>query len=1752
MFGKRTRQATVAEDGDKVWAQAREVHEKGDEKKAFELYQRAATAGSVRALNSVGVCYMTGFGLKRKTDPVKAVSFFQQGSERGDPSAMLNLANALAKGDGLEKNEKIAFEWYVKAAQTGDEDSRFQMAVALFEGRGTSKDRVKARDIFAALVEGEKGYLKAYNYLAVCYAQGVGGSKKDQVKANEMFELAAGKGDPRAMYNLAMVHQHGLGVEIDADKSLQLHLKAWGDHGHLDSLVMLGVFYSRGVVVLVDDLRAFEIFTKAAQLNHVDALNHVGMACLNGVGTAKDHKKAFVHFKQAADLRDAVGLLNLANMCLNGSGTDKDERKACALLQEAIELGSTDAMVSLALCLTEGGSGVVMKDVPKAVELLTIACEKKNSKAMFARAQWLEQGVFVEKDVNLSLELYRKAMLDGHRPAGERYRALIMETLPESVKRGGKKQIDRFVQDIVDSGNMPWNQAKIMVLGKEGVGKTAMYHKIRDLPYPKNLSTEGIDVHAFKLNDMELIWFDFGGQTIFYPTHQFFLTARCIYLLCFKFGDDDSVVRVKYWLQDVQFLTRDPTRPLKLVVVGTYADAVPNEGDQQLVWESLKVAMDSLGHVVGHIAVSSQDGTGFEGLLRGIELAIDASKLRAVQVPKSYGMIETFIKETRKERPRMEWTEVRAAFPAFGEHHLQVAFDFFTDMGLCIYDQRLKIVVSDPQWLAKTFSVLVSFSQQWVKDGVVALQNLRHVWKGLSDGEIEQMMFLFEKFGVAFLKRKEGCWVIPTLLANDHSGSEFQWGPPRSGTGSTNVVLQERVFKLEFVPYGLFGRLIARLQSWCEASDGGRVVIAKAWQTGIVLEGANGQTAEITIDPNQNALVVRVVSVVANSVTIVANTVTKSPIPSPNPSPRPGVLRRGEGEQSLLSGPSSLPSKPLPKPPAKRDALSSGELGNTQQRSSEGSSRPAPRKPVFSEMSGSSRGSAPSVQSRSSNLAPVNVSGGPPRPVPRRPAFSDVGPHSADDSPPSSPSSSPPRSPRSPPGSWSRASKPAMDLKKMELGMRSSADSPASPPRSPRAGAVRLGSMASRASDAIAAANNKIGGGVQPSFMKQLVEQVVGLLDAVFEACSGFEIRAFVACPHCLNNAKLYVAPTYFAFSDCVDAVVNASSSLATLTCKGEPVSVELLDDDVTFRYVTVFREDEVVLEKQHFASGGFGNIFKGRFTADGRLVVAKELKPEKAKETFAELQHETSVMSSLRHPNLLQLYGVMLQPLRMMLEYCGEGDLYHALKKGRINTDELQYKLALDIANGLCFLHEQKPPLAHRDLRSPNVLLVSLDPKSAVCGKVCDFGLTMSVIERMRSPLPTWQWMAPEAQLGDYYTEACDLYSFGIVLFEIFDGKGEVPFSEYSSTMRMAEIFPLLRDGMLRPTLPEGLAPWMKSMIERLWSTVPSVRPSARQCVTSMTRRSVLPPVVVAGSMVMGMGSKAGDKHRPRRRLQFEEGRVFNDVACVSMSIGIKKVAVASANAGVTLIDLVSGELCIADQVLDASVVCVVSPQVWIGRQNGLLCCNNEETGEESFLFVENLDLSGSVMWMAALSQSRLIVADDKGWVCMIAVNEGSQPRVVNSSKLKQGVVCGCVINENSIWLAGKSSVFAVTIHDDWFDVVTVDRPGSGIRAMIFVGGAEVWAVGESELRIYVQGKPRFKFPVNASFCVAVVHCGGTRTVWIGQLDLVVVWDLKRRQVARFDVTGAGKVRCMAQGVTGDTVWIGTESDLREWRLEV
>ncbi len=132
--------------------------------------------------------------------------------------------------------------------------------------------------------------------------------------------------------------------------------------------------------------------------------------------------------------------------------------------------------------------------------------------------------------------------------------------------------------------------------------------------------------------------------------------------------------------------------------------------------------------------------------------------------------------------------------------------------------------------------------------------------------------------------------------------------------------------------------------------------------------------------------------------------------------------------------------------------------------------------------------------------------------------------------------------------------------------------------------------------------------------------------------------------------------------------------------------------------------------------------------------------------------------------------------------------DLYKRLHDNTLSDAKLSWtlrlKIALDVARGMHYLHSLTPPLLHRDLRSPNVFLMSLDESADVIAKVADFGLAqqLTTTTGITDRLATWQWMAPEAfslVSGATYDEHADVYSFAIVLWEL--STRQQPFLEFA-----------------------------------------------------------------------------------------------------------------------------------------------------------------------------------------------------------------------------------------------------------------------------------------------------------------------------------------------------------------------------------
>jgi serine/threonine protein kinase len=134
-----------------------------------------------------------------------------------------------------------------------------------------------------------------------------------------------------------------------------------------------------------------------------------------------------------------------------------------------------------------------------------------------------------------------------------------------------------------------------------------------------------------------------------------------------------------------------------------------------------------------------------------------------------------------------------------------------------------------------------------------------------------------------------------------------------------------------------------------------------------------------------------------------------------------------------------------------------------------------------------------------------------------------------------------------------------------------------------------------------------------------------------------------------------------------------------------------------------------------------------------------------------------------------------------------------------------LRVRCALDVAKGIRVMHSCSPPMAHNDIRSPNVFLVTLEDSAPIHAKLADFGLAREAIGNLHLKLAAWQWLAPEVIAGTAgFNIEADIYSFGIVMWELISGAGlNIPFAEFLSQKEIQIRQAILKEN-LRPTILE------------------------------------------------------------------------------------------------------------------------------------------------------------------------------------------------------------------------------------------------------------------------------------------------------------------------------------------------------------
>jgi serine/threonine protein kinase len=289
---------------------------------------------------------------------------------------------------------------------------------------------------------------------------------------------------------------------------------------------------------------------------------------------------------------------------------------------------------------------------------------------------------------------------------------------------------------------------------------------------------------------------------------------------------------------------------------------------------------------------------------------------------------------------------------------------------------------------------------------------------------------------------------------------------------------------------------------------------------------------------------------------------------------------------------------------------------------------------------------------------------------------------------------------------------------------------------------------------------------------------------------------------------------------------------------------------------------------------GGFGQVWKAIWR--GTPVAVKVLTgsaqsksvPRAVLEEFAA---EINLLKGMRHPNICLYMGACLEPPNraIITELAANGSLWDALRlpltppyvacDGQTRSgwpDELYQpdskhgapptstkliyavpprgtwhwilvkRVACGAARGMAYLHSGKPPILHRDLKSANILL-----DDSYTAKVCDFGLSrLKAQERsMTGNCGTVQWMAPEVLANQAYNEKADVFSYGIIVWELLSR--QCPYDGMSPIQCALKVL----NNDYRPEIPKWCPPTLQALIRSCVKRDPDERPTFPQILAAL-----------------------------------------------------------------------------------------------------------------------------------------------------------------------------------------------------------------------------------------------------------------------------------------------------------------------------
>ena len=375
------------------------------------------------------------------------------------------------------------------------------------------------------------------------------------------------------------------------------------------------------------------------------------------------------------------------------------------------------------------------------------------------------------------------------------------------------------------TGTDTLHEAKLLIVGEPGAGKTSLMNKILDENYVLILqesSTKGIKIKPYFFSSKEGIKFrlniwDFGGQEIYHTTHQFFLTKRSLYILLSDNRAEDT--DFNYWLQSIELLSGNS--PL-IIVQNEKHDRKHNinEAGMRERFKNIKrffsfnlgkdkITLKSLAGEIQHQAANlSHIGTELPKIWVSIRNALEVQAAR-----------KAYISEA-------EYLQICSDFGMEEKERAWFLSDFFHDLGVFLHFRDHAIlkrwIILKPDWGTEAVYKVLDNPLVIKHNGYFTRNDLNSIWQESRYADMhDELISLMMKFELCYKLDDEKTFIAAQLLQREKPF--YEW------TDNDNIVFK---YDYYFMPKGIITRFIVRMHDYIYNEK-------SVWREGVLLHRAN-------------------------------------------------------------------------------------------------------------------------------------------------------------------------------------------------------------------------------------------------------------------------------------------------------------------------------------------------------------------------------------------------------------------------------------------------------------------------------------------------------------------------------------------------------------------------------------------------------------------------------------------------------------------------------------------------------------------------------------------------------------------------------------------------------------------------------------------------------------------------------------------------------------------------------------------------